>query len=399
MAWNSRRLSKFIPGEQRNPLFDSAADVLTIVDPKDAAESAGLRYVSDARPGISRRKSGNGFTYIRADGSKLSEAAVLRRIKALAIPPAWADVWICPAPDGHIQATGRDAKGRKQYRYHPGFREVREGTKYEHVVEFADALPDIREKVRQHMALRGLPREKVLATVVHLLETTLIRVGNDDYAKQNNSYGLTTLKNRHVAVDGNEVRFRFNGKSGKQWSLRVKDRRVAKIIRACQELPGQELLQYIDEEGNPQDVTSSDVNAYLNEITGKDITAKDFRTWAGTVLAAMALSEMASFDSAAQAKRNLRSAIERVAARLGNTPTICRKCYVHPEVLSSYMDGNLLIEIKSEVEDELRDALAGLKPEEAAVLAMLRSRLAKEFARTPAAAKSTGSIGETAHAA
>ena len=218
-----------------------------------------------------------------------------------------------------------------------------------------------------------------MATVVHLLETTLIRVGNDAYAKQNNSYGLTTLKNRHVAVDGNEVRFRFTGKSGKQWSLRVKDRRVAKIIRACQELPGQELLQYIDEEGNPQDVTSSDVNAYLKEITGKNITAKDFRTWAGTVLAAMALSEMASFDSAAQAKRNLRSAIEKVAARLGNTPTICRKCYVHPEVLSSYMDGNLLFEIKSEVEDELRNALAGLRPEEAAVLAMLRSRLAKEL--------------------
>jgi DNA topoisomerase I len=380
-------------------LFDSAADVLTIVDPKDAAESAGLRYVSDTRPGISRRKSGRGFTYIRADGSKLSEAAVLRRVKALAIPPAWADVWICPTADGHIQATGRDAKGRKQYRYHPRFREVREGTKYEHVVEFADALPGIREKVRQHMALRGLPREKVLATVVHLLETTLIRVGNDDYAKQNNSYGLTTLKNRHVAVDGNEVRFRFTGKSGKQWSLRVKDRRVAKIVRACQELPGQELLQYIDEEGNSQDVTSNDVNAYLKEITGKDITAKDFRTWAGTVLAAMALSEMASFDSAAQAKRNLRSAIEKVAARLGNTPTICRKCYVHPEVLSSYMDGNLLFEIKSEVEDELRNTLAGLKPEEAAVLAMLRSRLAKEFARTPVAAKSTGSIGEAAHAA
>jgi DNA topoisomerase-1 len=229
------------------------------------------------------------------------------------------------------------------------------------------------------------------------LETTLIRVGNDDYAKQNNSYGLTTLKTRHVAVDGNDVRFRFTGKSGKQWSLRVKDRRVAKFVRACQELPGQELLQYIDEEGNPQDVTSSDVNAYLKEITGKNITAKDFRTWAGTVLAAMALSEMASFDSAAQAKRNLRSAIEKVAARLGNTPTICRKCYVHPEVLSSYMGGNLLFEIKSVVEGELRDALAGLKPEEAAVLALLRSRLAQEVART-AAASSTGSL-ETAHAA
>jgi DNA topoisomerase-1 len=237
-------------------------------------------------------------------------------------------------------------------------------------------LPAIRAKVREHMGLRGLPREKVLATVVHLLETTLIRVGNDDYAKQNNSYGLTTLKNRHVVVDGSEVRFRFTGKSGKQWSLKVKDRRVAKIIKACQELPGQELIQYVDTEGKLQDVTSSDVNTYLKEITGMEITAKDFRTWAGTVLAAVALKEVKTFDSAAQAKRNLRTAIERVSARLGNTPTICRKCYVHPEVLNSYLDGSLILEIRSEVENELRDELSGLQPEEAAVLAMLRARLA-----------------------
>jgi DNA topoisomerase I len=367
-----------------------------VVDPKDAADSVGLRYVSDARPGIQRRKSGTGFFYLRADGSKLSEPNVLRRIRALAIPPAWTDVWICASADGHIQATGRDSKGRKQYRYHPRFRDVRESTKYEHVVAFADALPAIRERVREHMALRGLPREKVLATVVHLLETTFIRVGNDDYAKQNNSYGLTTLKNRHVAVDGNEVRFRFTGKGGKQWSSRVKDRRVAKIMRACQELPGQELLQYIDDEGNSQDVTSSDVNAYLREITGKDITAKDFRTWAGTVLAAIALSEMKKFDSAAQAKVNLRVAIERVAARLGNTPTICRKCYVHPEVVSSYMEGNLILEIKSEIDSELRESLAGRKPEEAAVLALLRNRLAKEAAD---ASKAKSRARQTATAA
>jgi DNA topoisomerase I len=362
-------------------LFDSAADAETIVDPKDAAETAGLRYVTDARPGVRRRKSGKGFTYVRADGSRLTESDVLRRIKSLAIPPAWTDVWICPFADGHLQATGRDAKGRKQYLYHPRFREVRESTKYEHVVAFAEALPLIRGKVRQHMGLRGLPREKVLATVVHLLETTLIRVGNDDYAKQNKSYGLTTLKTRHVAVDGNEVRFRFTGKSGKQWSLRVRDRRIAKIIRACQELPGQELLQYLDEDGKPQDVTSNDVNTYLKEITGKDITAKDFRTWAGTVLAAMALNEVKAFDSAAQAKRNLRTAIEQVAARLGNTPTICRKCYVHPDVLTSYLDGNLVLEIKDAVENELRDAMSELQPEEAAVLALLRGRLAKEAGR------------------
>ncbi len=361
--------------------MNSPADVQTIVDPRDAAESAGLRYVNDARPGVRRRKSGKGFTYTRADGTTLTEPNVLIRIKSLAIPPAWIDVWICPFADGHIQATGRDAKGRKQYRYHPRFREVRESTKYEHVVAFAEALPDVRAKVREHMGLRGLPREKVIATVVHLLETTLIRIGIDDYARQNNSYGLTTLKTRHVAIDGNEVRFRFIGKSGKQWSLRVKDRRIAKIIRACQELPGQELLQYIDGDGNPRDVTSSDVNAYLKEITGKDITAKDFRTWAGTVLAAMALNELQGFDSAAQAKRNLRTAIENVSARLGNTPTICRKCYVHPDVLTCYLDGKLVLELKAAVESELRDGLAGLQPEEAAVLAMLRGRLATEAAR------------------
>jgi DNA topoisomerase-1 len=355
-------------------------DVQTIVDPEEAAESAGLRYVSDLSPGIRRRRSGKGFTFTRPDGSKLIAADAVKRIKSLAIPPAWTDVWICPFADGHVQATGRDARGRKQFRYHLRFREVRESTKYEHVIAFAEALPAIREKVREHMMMRGLPREKVLATVVHLLETTLIRVGNDGYAKQNKSYGLTTLKNRHVAVDGNEVRFCFTGKSGKQWSLRVRDRRIAKIIRACQELPGQELLQYVDEDGKPQDVTSSDVNAYLKEISGREITAKDFRTWAGTVLAAMALSELQSFDSATQAKRNLRNAIESVAARLGNTPTICRKCYVHPEILTSYLDGNLMLEFKSEVEGELRDTLAALRPEEAAVLATLRGRLKREIA-------------------
>ena len=356
-------------------LLESPDGIETIVDPKDAAESAGLRYVSDIRPGIRRKKIGTGFTYSWADGARLSEKDVLKRIKSLAIPPAWTDVWICPLADGHIQAIGRDARGRKQYRYHARFREVRESTKYEHVVGFALALPSIREKVKEHMALRGLPREKVLATVVHLLETTLIRVGNDEYAEQNNSYGLTTLKTRHVAVEGHEVRFRFTGKGGKQWSLRVRDRRIAKIIKACQDLPGQELLQYVDETGNCQDVTSTDVNNYLKEITGQDITAKDFRTWAGTVLAAMALNELESFDSAAQAKCNLRAAIEKVAGKLGNTPTICRKCYVHPEVLNSYMDANLVLELESKAESELRGDVQNLKPEEAAVLALLHGRL------------------------
>jgi DNA topoisomerase-1 len=333
--------------------------------------------VSDAEPGFSRRKIGKGFAYLDNDGSRLTDQKHLKRIKALAIPPAWTEVWICRHANGHLQATGRDARQRKQYRYHAEFREVRDSTKYERMVGFAHALPRIRRKVRRDMALRGLPREKVLGTVVHLLETTLIRVGNDDYAKQNKSFGLTTLKNRHVAVDDNGVRFRFTGKSGKQWSLQVKDRRIARIIRGCQELPGQELLQYLDADQSPQRVTSNDVNAYLREITGKDVTAKDFRTWAGTILAATALCELQSFESAAQAKRNMRDAIAKVAARLGNTPTICRKCYIHPAILASYLDGNLVLAPKSEADNRRRQRLRELKSEEMAVLVMLQKPPAK----------------------
>ena len=299
----------------------------------------------------------------------------MKRIKALAVPPAWTDVWICPKPSGHVQATGRDARGRKQYRYHARFREVREGTKYNHMLAFAESLPAIRGKVREHLALRGLPREKVLATVVHLLEATLIRVGNDEYARSNKSYGLTTLKNRHVEVDGSALKFNFKGKSGKVWKLSVRDRRVAKVIRACQDLPGQELFQYLDEGGETRDVTSSDVNIYLREISGEDITAKDFRTWHGTVLAALALQEFEKFDNQAGAKRNIRDAIQKVAARLGNTPTICRKCYIHPEIITTYIEGSLLIEVKDQVEEELRNGLAALTAEEAAVLTLLRNRL------------------------
>jgi DNA topoisomerase-1 len=305
----------------------------------------------------------------------VSDEATLERVRRLAIPPAWKDVWICTKANGHLQATGRDARGRKQYRYHPQFREVRESTKYEHMMEFARALPAIRAKLAEHMALRGLPREKVLATVVHLLESTLIRVGNDDYARENKSYGLTTLRNPHVSVEGSQLRFRFKGKSGKEWQLQVKDRRVAKIVKACQELPGQKLFEYLDDNREPREVTSADVNAYLHEITGRDITAKDFRTWAGTVMAALALREFQSFDSQAAVKKNLRAAIESVASRLGNTPTICRKCYIHPEILSSFAEGALLLEIKQEVESELREDLGSLKPEEAAVLGLLEARL------------------------
>ncbi|MBX6740475.1 MAG: DNA topoisomerase IB [Acetobacteraceae bacterium] len=354
---------------------DSSAASSSVVDAREAASEAGLLYVSDETPGIARRRAGKGFSYRLPGGKPARDVATLQRIRSLAIPPAWTQVWICPDPNGHIQATGRDQKGRKQYRYHPRWREVRDAAKYEHMVEFAKALPGIRAQVDADMRLPDLPREKVLATVVHLLETTLIRVGNDDYAKQNRSYGLTTLHSRHVTVEGTELRFTFRGKSGKSWNLRITDRRVPRIVRACQDLPGQELFQYRDADGVLHDVTSADVNDYLRGITGQEITAKDFRTWAGTVLAALALQEFERFDSQAAAKRNIKAAIERVASRLGNTSTICRKCYVHPAILDSYLDGALLLEAKAAAQAKLQEDLAKLQPEEAAVLALLLERL------------------------
>jgi DNA topoisomerase I len=352
-----------------------------VLDPQEAAENAGLTYVSDVEPGIRRKKCGSGFVYFGVSETKIKDAAILKRIRKLAVPPAWTDVWICPKSNGHLQATGRDARGRKQYRYHPAFRESREGTKYERMVEFARSLPAIRATVIEHMALKGLPREKVLATVVDLLETTLIRVGNDSYAKENKSYGLTTLHNRHVAVNGSELRFNFKGKGGKIWRLQVKDRRIARIVRACQELPGQELFQYFDENGDLKDVTSSDVNAYLREVTGRDISAKDFRTWHGTVLAAVALHELHGFEGKtslkeAALKRNIKTAIERVAARLGNTVTICRKCYVHPEILQAYAESQLILEIKDDAEKQENSGIQ-LDPEETAVLEFLETRLSR----------------------
>ena len=354
-----------------------------IVDPEDAAESAGLLYVhDDQEPGITRRRAGTGWSFRNPDGGKVSDPETIARIRKLAIPPAYTDVWICASPVGHIQATGRDAKGRKQYRYHPKFREVRDSTKYEHMLDFARGLPDIRKTITKHMGLRGLPREKVLATVVYLLENTLIRVGNDDYVKQNHSYGLTTLEDKHVQIVGSELKFQFKGKSGKMWNLKFKDRRIAKIVKECQDIPGQELFQYLDADGHRQDVTSADVNSYLKEITGRDVTAKNFRTWNGTVLAALALHEFEAFDTGAKAKKNLRAAIERVAGRLGNTPTICRKCYIHPEIVHAYMQGEMLLEVKREVETELRDNLPSLKPEEAAVLGLLEARLSRDLTET-----------------
>ena len=349
-------------------------------DAEQTARLARLRYVSDHKPGIRRVRHGKSFRYVAPDGTPIRDDEELKRIKALAIPPAWTNVWISPYPKGHIQATGRDEKGRKQYRYHPRWREVRDEAKFDRMIAFGKALPIIREKTDEHLALRGLPREKVLATVVRLLESTLIRVGNDEYAKQNRSYGLTTMRDRHVDVDTTTVTFHFTGKSGKKHEISIKDRRLASIVKRCRELPGQELFQYIDENGEQRDVTSDDVNAYLHEITGEHFTAKDFRTCAGTLLAARALEEIGQFDSDAQAKKNVVSAIESVSRRLGNTPTICRKCYVHPQVINSYLDGTMAETVKQMAEDELSEDLATLPPEEAAVLAFLQRRLAQDAA-------------------
>ncbi len=341
---------------------------------RELLEQEGLRYVSDATPGITRQRRGKGFSYHDAQGGLIRDPKKLERIRAIVVPPAWTEVWICPSPNGHIQATGLDVKGRKQYRYHERWREARDGDKFQGILRFGAALPGIRAQVANDMRRQGLPREKVLAAVVKLLEVTLIRVGNAEYAKQNDSYGLTTIRKKHIDLDGSDIHFHFTGKSGKVWDLSVNDRRVANVVRKCSDLPGYELFKY-EEDGVLKDVTSSDVNAYLHEITGESFTAKDFRTWAGTVLAAMALDEFEKVDSEAQAKKNVVQAIEHVSQRLGNTPTICRKCYVHPQILDSYIDGTLAGVLRAEIEDTVREEYPNLEPEEVLVLTFLRERL------------------------
>lgn len=345
-------------------------------DPVADARAAGLTYATDRGPGIQRRRAGRGWRYIGPDGATITDRKQIERFKSLAIPPAYTDVWINPSPRGHLQATGRDDQGRKQYRYHPRWREVRDETKYNRMVAFAESLPAIREQVDRDLSLPGLPREKVLATVIRLLETTLVRVGNEEYARANGSYGLTTMRNDHVDITGSSIHFSFKGKSGKEHQIDVRDRRLAGIIKRLQELSGQHLFQYDDEHGQPQSIDSDDVNEYLRRISGQEFTAKDFRTWAGTVLAAQALQAFTAVDSAAEAKQNIVRAIEEVATRLGNTRTVCRKCYVHPEILDGYLDGSLLATLTQNIDAELRDDLSNLPPEEAAVLVFLRSRLA-----------------------
>ena len=306
-----------------------------------SAKAAGLRYVADEPPGICRIKTGTGFKYKSGHGKVLRDERTLKRIRSLAIPPAWTDVWICPHENGHLQATGRDARGRKQHRYHPLWREVRDATKYDQMIEFGETLPRLRQRIARDLARPRLVREKVLATIVRLMDLTSIRVGNDEYAKQNGSYGLTTMKDQHARIRGERIQFSFRGKSGKRHCIEIEDRRLAGIVKHCQDIPGQDLFQYFDGEGRQRDVTSGDVNDYLREISGTDFTAKDFRTWAGTVLMAQALKATEPFHSQTQAKKHIKQAIAVVAEKLGNTPAVCRKCYVHPFVIDGYMDKKL----------------------------------------------------------
>lgn len=359
--------------------MSNTASPLAGTDPaelKAAASAAGLRYVSDRTPGIRRIRTAKGFGYRHPDGSEVTDEETLARIRKLAIPPAYEDVWICPRPNGHLQAVGRDARGRKQYRYHQRWREVRDAGKYGKLLIFGKVLPKIRARVDEDLSRRGLPREKVLGAIVRLLETTMMRIGNEEYAKTNKSYGLTTLRNRHVKVEGaSRIRLDFRGKRGTEYHIDLRSKRLAAIVRRCQELPGQELFQYVDEEGTPRTVSSDDVNDYLREISGEEITAKDFRTWAATKLAALALQELEAFDTQTAAKKNVVQAVEAVSKMLGNTPTICRKCYIHPAILDGYLDGSLRQALQRRAEAKLRNPDVGLKAEEVAVMSFLSRTL------------------------
>ncbi len=342
---------------------------------KQAAKAAKLHYVSDRKPGIKRLPVDGGFEYRMPDGSLIEDEAEIARIKKLAIPPAYRDVWICRDPNGHLQATGRDARGRKQYRYHPRWRTVRDEAKYGRMRVFGRVLPKIRAQVDHDLALPGLPRRRVVAAVVRLLEKTLARVGNEEYARDNKSFGLTTLRNRHTRVNGSRITFDFRGKHGIDHHVDLADRRLANIVKRCRELPGQHLFQFTDQDGTRHAIGSDDVNAYLHEVSGEDITAKDFRTWAATNLAAMALRELERFDSAAKNKKNVVQAVEAVAGLLGNTPSVCRKCYIHPAIFDGYLDGSLLEGLKARADEALDGHAAGLTAEEVAVTAFLSHRL------------------------
>ena len=340
---------------------------------RQAAGSAGLDYVTDGAAGIRRKRAGKGWIYYAADGARITRAAERKRINSLVIPPAWTDVWICPDPKGHIQATARDARGRKQYRYHPLYRDARDGSKFRRMLEFSEILPDIRERVERDLRARDLTRRQILATVVMLLDKTLIRVGNDEYARENRSFGLTTLRGRHVEIKGAKLQFSFRGKSGVDHIIAITDRRLARIVQQCQDLPGYELFKYLDPSGKRQTISSDDVNAYLREITGRDITAKDFRTWAGTMLAARELCVMGPAKSRRQAERNMIRAIDAVAKRLGNTRAVCRKYYVHPGLVNAYLKGlTASLSPVAPIPGARREQHAALRRDEVAVLQFLQ---------------------------
>jgi DNA topoisomerase-1 len=361
------------------------ADAADRSDPREVARQAGLRYSSDGDAGIQRVRRGKGFSYVGPDGKPIRDRETLARIRALAVPPAWTDVWICRYANGHIQATGRDARGRKQHRYHARWRERRDESKFDRMIEFAGALEAIRNRTDADLGRPGLPREKVLAAVVRLLELTLIRVGNDEYARLNKSFGLTTLRDRHAEIAGTTIRFRFRGKSGQQHEVGLRDRRLAGIVRRCQELPGQELFQYVDDDGSIRDVASDDVNEYLREISGGDFTAKDFRTWAGTVLAYRALRALEPADSATDARRKVVAAMRETAGRLGNTPAVARKSYVHPAVVEAYMDGSVGGALVEAAEDSETPPPEATPEEEAAVVDLLTRRIDDDARRAGAA--------------
>ncbi|CCF83351.1 DNA topoisomerase IB [Nitrolancea hollandica] len=359
-------MAQAVNGSKQPAAAEEAAEGLS------AAREAGLRYVTDTMPGIRRERTGETFRYIGPDDKPVTDAAALRRIAALAVPPAWTDVWICASPRGHIQATGRDAKGRKVYRYHERWREVRSATKYHRMVAFGEALPLIRQRVDQDLARRGLPREKILATVVRLLETTHIRVGNEEYVRENGSFGLTTLRHQHIDISGSTLRFQFRGKSGKHHVVDVQNPRLARIVRRCQEIPGHELFQYLEGKEH-HTIESDDVNNYLRTISGQDFTAKDFRTWAGTILAARELAEMEIPESDTHGKKNVAHAVKSVASQLGNTPTVCRTSYIHPAIIDAYLGGSLRRIWNSMDEATLAGEFPGLNREELLVLSLLQN--------------------------
>jgi len=366
------------PDDIKQRKIDTVATLEAAHDPAVAAQRAELRYVNDSMPGITRRDARNGFDYRLPDGALVRDIATLKRVRALAIPPAWKEVWICRDPNGHLQATGRDQRGRKQYRYHARWREVRDDAKYGKLLIFARVLPLIRARVEEDLKRPGLPRERVLAAVVRVMELTLFRVGNNEYAKKNKSFGLTTLRDRHARIDGGHVHLSFRGKSGNRYESDINDRRLARIVKGCRDLPGYELFQYLDDDGNQHAVGSEEVNSYLREITGEDITAKDFRTWAGTQLAAEALRAFRNLDSESKRKKAIGRAVEKVARHLGNTPAICRRCYIHPAIFDGYVDGTLLEALAAKTTTYLKENIANMSAEEAAVTAFLRLRLEHE---------------------